>query len=168
MQGFKDNFDKSFWVEKLWRFLHFYILIINEKAYYSFMWKMTFEIFIKYLHWENSFFDTRSKKKVLWIKEGFVNLKKFSLIQRNGSVYIKENFVWINKTFFDSKKIVFSPYSPTSDKNGQNRSIFCVVERNFIKKSKISILVSDSSHEFLLIVLITFFDQTKIRKVTVC
>ena len=38
----------------------------------------------------------------------------------------------------------------------------------FLKKSKIPILVSDSSHGSLLIILIIFFDQTKIRKVNIC
>ena len=33
-----------------------------------------------------------------------------------------------------------------------------VFEKNFMKKSKISILVSDNVHESLLIMLITFFD----------
>ena len=37
-----------------------------------------------------------------------------------------------------------------------------------MKKSKIPILLSDSDHKALLIILTTFFDQTKIRKVTVC
>ena len=38
------------------------------------------------------FFDIRSMKKFLWIKESFVNSKKFSLIQRNRFAYIKGNF----------------------------------------------------------------------------
>ena len=82
----------------------------------------------EYLHWENSFFeskehffDIRSKKKFLWIKESFVNSKKLSLIQRNRFFHIKENFsestklssVQRNfffdhtskKCFFDSKKL---------------------------------------------------------------
>ena len=37
-----------------------------------------------------------------------------------------------------------------------------------MKKSKIPILVSDSYYKSLLIILITFFEQTKIKKVTVC
>ena len=70
---------------------------------------------------ENSFFDLRSKKKFLWIKESFNNSKKISLIQRNRFVYIKEkifkstklssiqrNFFFdliSKKCFFDSKKL---------------------------------------------------------------
>ena len=50
----------------------------------------------------------------------------------------------------------------------QNRKIFCVFEKNFVKKSKIQILVSESSHKSLLIILTTFFDLTKIRKIKVC
>ena len=37
-----------------------------------------------------------------------------------------------------------------------------------MKKSKIPILVSDSAHESLLIILITLFDLTKFKTVTVC
>ena len=48
------------------------------------------------------------------------------------------------------------------------KSIFYVCETNFLNKSKIPILVSDSAHKSLLIILITFFNQTKIKKVTVC
>ena len=74
-------------------------------------------------HWENRFFeskkhffDMRSRKKFLWIKESFVNSKKCSLIQRNRFVYIKEYFVQWSKLssiqrnlFFDriSKKCFF-------------------------------------------------------------
>ena len=47
-------------------------------------------------------------------------------------------------------------------------TLFVFLEKNFMKKSKISILCSDSSYKFLLIIVITFFDLTKIRKVTVC
>ena len=49
------------------------------------------------------------------------------------------------------KKIFF-------DKNCQNRSISCVFEKDFMNKSKISILASDSSHKSLLIILLAFFD----------
>ena len=38
---------------------------------------------------------------------------------------------------------------------------------NFMKKSKISILVSDISHKSVQIILITFFDWTKIGKVII-
>ena len=38
----------------------------------------------------------------------------------------------------------------------------------FLKKSIIPILVSDSTHESLLIISITFFDSAETRKVTVC
>ena len=37
----------------------------------------------------------------------------------------------------------------------------------FLEKSKIAILVSDSAEKFLLIIQITFFVSTRIRKVTV-
>ena len=37
----------------------------------------------------------------------------------------------------------------------------------FLKECKIQILVSDSAHKFLLIILITFFDETEIKKVAV-
>ena len=80
------------------------------------------------LHWENSFFeskkhffDTRSKKKFLWIEKSFVNSKIFPLIQRNRFVYIKDisfespklssiqrNFFFdriSKKCFFDSRKL---------------------------------------------------------------
>ena len=43
---------------------------------------------------------------------------------------------------------------------------FFVLEINFMKKSKIPILVSDSAHKSLLIILQTFFDLTEIRKIT--
>ena len=52
-------------------------------------------------HWEKNwekFFDLRSKKQFLWIKENFVNPNKFSLIQRNRFIYIK-------KIFFEFTKI---------------------------------------------------------------
>ena len=45
--------------------------------------------------------------------------------------------------------------------------IFCVFEIFLLKKSKTTILVSDSANKSPLIILITFFDLTKIRKVTV-
>ena len=36
--------------------------------------------------------------------------------------------------------------------------IFCDFENNFMKKFKIELLVSDSAHKSLLVILITFFD----------
>ena len=39
-----------------------------------------------------------------------------------------------------------------SDQNCGNKSIFCVFENNFLEKSKIPILVSDSAHKYLLII----------------
>ena len=44
------------------------------------------------------------------------------------------------------------------DELSTNRSIFYIFENNFVKKSKISILVPDSSHKSLLIILTAFFD----------
>ena len=52
---------------------------------------------------------------------------------------------------------------PTSEQNCENNSIFCVFEKNFLGKSKIPVPVSDSAHNFLLIILIIFFDETEIR-----
>ena len=37
-----------------------------------------------------------------------------------------------------------------------------------LKESKIPVLVFDSAHKSLLVILITFFDSTKIRNVTAC
>ena len=37
-----------------------------------------------------------------------------------------------------------------------------------METSKIPILVSDSAHKSLLIILISFLDETKVKKVTVC
>ena len=48
-----------------------------------------------------------------------------------------------------------------------NISILYNELKTLMKKSKISILVSNSAHKALLIILITFFDLTEIRKVTV-
>ena len=47
------------------------------------------------LNQRNISFDIRPKKFFFWIKESFVNTKKFSLIQRNRFIYIKEHlFEW--------------------------------------------------------------------------
>ena len=53
-------------------------------------------------------------------------------------------------------KILYRVYQNDRDtKISRNDQVFT---KNFMKKSKISILVSDSSHKFLLIIIITFFD----------
>ena len=57
----------------------------------------------------------------------------------------------------ESEKIIFTKVF-MSDKNCQNTSTFCDFEKNFMKKSKIPILIYDSSHKSLVIILITFFD----------
>ena len=66
------------------------------------------------LYWESSFFeskkhffDIRSKKKFLRIKESYVNSKKFSLIQWNRFVYIKENFFESTKLSFIQRNFFF-------------------------------------------------------------
>ena len=51
------------------------------------------------VHWKHSFFDIRSKKEFLRIKESFVNSTKISLIQRNRFVYIKDIFFESIKLF---------------------------------------------------------------------
>ena len=55
---------------------------------------MLFLLDWKYSFFESkkNFFDIRSEKKFLWIKESFVDSKKISLVQWNRFVYIKENF----------------------------------------------------------------------------
>ena len=55
----------------------------------------------------------------------------------------------------------------TCDQNCENKIIFFLFENFFWKKSKLAILVSKSAHKSLLIIFITFCDQTKIIKVTV-
>ena len=47
----------------LYRYHLFLVSIYHERYLFIYL----------QLHWENSFFDIRSKKKFLWIKESFVN-----------------------------------------------------------------------------------------------
>ena len=62
------------------------------------------------------------------------------------------------------KKFVNQPHP---NKIVKIRAFFVFWKKNFMKKSKILILVSDNAHKPLLITQITFFGLTKIRKVTV-
>ena len=72
----------------------------------------------KIVYWENSFLESkkhfyyiRSKKKFLWIKENFVNSKKFDLIQKNRFVYIKEHFFESTKLSLIQRNFFFDHIS---------------------------------------------------------
>ena len=77
--------------------------------------------------------------------------------QQNYRIYF--SYVILNRSRKSKEKFFSQPHPTKIVKIGT----FLV----FLKKSKISIQVSDTSHKSLLIFLITFFDKTKIRKVTV-
>ena len=79
-------------------------------------------------------------------------------------IFIKSLRFEIPEVFIGAKKIKDEFVNqPHSTKIVKIRAFFV-----FLKKSKILILVSNSSDEFLFIILITFFDKNEIRKVTVC
>ena len=98
-------------------FLHFSICYIfkniRQKEYYMEQGSLIkskwlfFTIFMfRKLHWENSFFDIRSMKKYLWIKESFVNSKKISLVKEIDLFTLKKMF--LNQQNFLQFKEIFS------------------------------------------------------------
>ena len=69
---------------------------LNLEEVWYLIWQLDFLV-----HWEKSFFESKkhffdigSKKIFLWIKDGFFNLKKISLIQRHRFGYtLKKSFL---------------------------------------------------------------------------
>ena len=110
-------------------------------------------------------FCLKSNKLYLWpYNHALISLfwRKINLIQTNiylvhrYFVSIKQILFHLNKSFSLIQSNLF--FECIFDQNCQNTSIFCVFEKNFMKKSKIPILVSHSPHKSLLIILITFYD----------
>ena len=65
---------------------------------------------------------------------------------------------WVLVHFIGAEKVRTSSLTNQINQNWGIEHYFCVFENNFLKKSKILILVLDSGHKSLKIILITFFD----------
>ena len=82
------------------------IVIVDQWSRLFWPTSVSFSLFFsKILHWENSFFDMRSKQKFLSTKDSFVKPKKFSFIQGKNLFTLKKfflnqgNFLQFKETF---------------------------------------------------------------------